>query len=134
MSPIKIQVPPTAKSMHLTALSLYENRCHVDVSWTDGSATFGTKFIGPNASYVLTDKVFGQSIVSLHDSVPAEITVDFKFSDTTAAVSPPVTATVGPQGNSTQIQITGYATSDERQEKPTTVTILFESPLRGIKK
>lgn len=133
-TPSKIQVPRNADSMHITALSLYEERCYVEVSWTDGNAGFGTKFIGPRSSFVLVDKVFGQSIVSLHDNLPKEITVSFKFHETTATVGTPISANVGPQGSGTQIQLTSFATSDERQEKPTTITILFGGALHGLKK
>lgn len=85
--------------MYLTALSLYEERSSVAVSWTDGSATFGATFVGPNPQFVLADKVFGLPVISLNDSIPKEISVSFKFHDTTHSVSSPATANVGPQGN-----------------------------------
>jgi len=133
-TPLKIQVPQGTTSMYLTALSLYEERSQIAVNWTDGSATFGATFVGPNPQYVLADKVFGQPIISLNDSIPKEISVSFKFHDTTHTVSSPTTTNVGPQGNGTQVQITGFAASDKNREKPTTITILFQSNFHGIKK
>ncbi|KAH7348555.1 hypothetical protein BKA65DRAFT_262256 [Rhexocercosporidium sp. MPI-PUGE-AT-0058] len=133
-TPIKIQVPQGTTSMYLTALSLYEERSQIVINWTDGSATFGATFMGPNPQFVLADKVFGLPIISLNDSIPSEISVCFKFHDTTHTVSSPATTNVGPQGNGTQIQITGYTSVDKRKEKPTTVTILFQSNLHGLKR
>ncbi|PBP17179.1 hypothetical protein BUE80_DR012124 [Diplocarpon rosae] len=131
---IKIPVPEGTSSMYLTALSLYDKRSQIAVSWTDGSASFGATFIGPTDSFVLADKVFGLPVVSLNDSIPNEISVSFKLSETTTSGSNSVATNVGPQGNGTQIQITEYASSDAEHMKPTTITILFQTDLRSIKK
>ncbi|KAL2064330.1 hypothetical protein VTL71DRAFT_4824 [Oculimacula yallundae] len=133
-TPVNIQVPEGTTSMYLTALSLYEDRSQIAINWTDGSATFGATFVGPNSTFVLADKVFGQPIISLNESVPKEISVCFKFHDTTCTVSEPATTNVGPQGNGTQIQLTAYTSADKKQEKPTTVTILFQRNFHGLKK
>ncbi|CZS93281.1 uncharacterized protein RAG0_03642 [Rhynchosporium agropyri] len=133
-TPIKIQVPEGTTSMYLTALSLHQGRSQIAVNWSDGSATFGATFIGPNPHYVLADNVFGLPIISLNDSVPKELSVCFKFHNKTCTVSSPETKNVGPQGNGTQIQLSAYTSEDKKQEKPTTVTILFQSHLHGLKK
>ncbi|EKD17543.1 uncharacterized protein L3040_006661 [Drepanopeziza brunnea f. sp. 'multigermtubi'] len=131
---IKISIPEGTKSIDLTALSLYEHRSQIIVEWTDGSANFGATFVGPTASFVLADKAFGQPIISLTDNVPKVLSVSFKFYDMTPSILEPKISNVGPQGNGTQVQITGYASSDKKHEKPTTLTVLFKRPLRGIKR
>lgn len=120
--------------MYLTALSLFDKASSVSISWTDGSATFGADFVGPNPQYVLGEKVFGLPIVAV-DSVPAEISVSFNFNDDLThqhSVSGPITKRVGPEGDATQVQISGYASSDHHHHTPTTVTILFQGSLQPL--
>jgi hypothetical protein len=131
LPPITIPVPSGTSAIYLTALSLFDKTSSVSVSWTDGGASFGADFVGPSPTYVLGDKVFGLPIVTV-DSVPTEISVSFNFDDDLThqhSVSDPVTKTVGPDGNYTQVQISGFASSDHHHRTPTTVTILFKGSL-----
>jgi hypothetical protein len=135
LPPITIPVPSGTNAMYLTALSLFDKTSSVSVSWTDGSATFGADFVGPSHTYVLGDKVFGLPIVDV-DAVPTEISVSFNFDDNLThqhSVSDPVTKRVGPEGDSTEVQISGFASSDHHHRTPTTVTILFKGSLHLLK-
>ena len=80
---------------------------------------------------MLGDKVFDLPIVVV-DPIPTEISVSFDFNDDMThqhSVSGPVTKKVGPEGDATQVQISGYASSDHHHRTPTTVTILFQGSL-----
>lgn len=131
LPPITIPVPSGTKAMYLTALSLFDKTSSVSISWTVGSATFGADFVGPNPQHVLGDKVFGLPVIAV-DSLPSEISVSFNFNDDMThqhSVSGPTTNKVGPEGDATQVQISGYASSDHHHRHPTTVTILFQGSL-----
>jgi len=134
LPPIKIPVPSGTNAIYLTALSLFDQPSTVSVSWTDGSATYGADFEGPSDTYVLGDRVFGQPIIAVAP-VPSEVSVSFNFEDTMASqhsVSEPITKKVGPAGNATSIQISGYAAADHHHHKPTTITMVFQGSLRGL--
>lgn len=131
LPPITIPVPAGTNAIYLTALSLFDKTSSVSVSWTDGDATFGADFVGPDAQYVLGDKVFGLPIIAF-TSIPSEVSVSFDFNDDLThqhSVSGPVTTRVGPEGDATKVQISGYASSDHHHRSPTTVTILFQGSL-----
>jgi hypothetical protein len=131
LPPITIPVPSGTNAIYLTALSLFDKTSTVSVSWTDGDATFGADFVGPNPQYVLGDKVFGLPIVAI-SSVPPELSISFDFNDDMThqhSVSDPVTTKVGPDGDATKVQISGYASSDHKHRTPTTITILFQGSL-----
>jgi len=135
LPPITFPVPPSTNAIYLTALSLFDQPSTVSVSWTDGSATFGTDFVGPSETYVLGDRVFGSPIIAV-TSVPSEILVSFEFDDTTSqqhSVSEPSTKRVGPSGSSVSTQISAYAASDHHHHKPTTITIVFLGSLHGLR-
>jgi hypothetical protein len=130
----KSPVPSGTNAIYLTALSLSDQPSTVSVSWTDGSATYGADFEGPSETYVLGDRVFGQPIIAVAP-VPSEVSVSFNFEDTITSqhsVSEPITKKVGPAGNATSNQISGYAADDHHHHKPTTITMVFQGSLRGL--
>jgi hypothetical protein len=66
----------------------------------------------------------------------SEVSVSFNFEDTMTqqhSVSAPITRKVGPQGSSTSVQISGYAASDRNRQKPTTITMVFQGSLHGLR-
>jgi hypothetical protein len=131
LPPITIPVPAGTTAIYITALSLFDKTSSVSVSWTEGGAVFGADFVGPNPQYVLGDKVFGLPVVAV-TSVPAEVSISFNFNDDLThqhSVSEPRTTKVGPEGDATQVQISGYASSDRHHRTPTTVTVLFQGSL-----
>lgn len=135
LPPIKLDVPAGTKAIYMTALSLFNDTSVASVSWTMDTATFGADFVGPSASYVLGDKVFGQSIITIDGDLPKALSVSMDFNDTLThqhSMSSPVTKKVGPGGIATQVQISGYAYGDRKHEKPTTITIVFQGTSRGL--
>jgi hypothetical protein len=136
LPPIKVLVPLGTKAIYLTAISLWKETSTVTVSWggvPEGSATFGATFVGPNASYVLGDKVFGLPVIDATGAT--ELTVSFNFNDDLThqhSVSGPHTTTVGPEGDATKVQISGYSAYDKVKKEPTTLTILFQGTLHGL--
>jgi hypothetical protein len=136
LPPIKIPVPSGTKAIYLTAISLWKETSTVTVSWggvPEGSATFGATFVGPNASYVLGDNVFGLPVIDATGAT--ELTVSFNFNDDVPnqhSVSGPHTTTVGPEGDATKVQISGYSAHDKAKKEPTTLTILFQGTLHGL--
>ncbi|KAE9367483.1 hypothetical protein N431DRAFT_428847 [Stipitochalara longipes BDJ] len=135
LPPITIPVPEGTNAIYLTALSLSNQTSTTSVSWTDGSATFGADFVGPSETYVLGDRVFDSPIISV-TSVPSEVSVSFDFEDTATqqhSVSEPITKKVGPSGSATSVQISAYAASDHHHHKPTTITIVFQGSLHGLR-
>ncbi|PMD40403.1 hypothetical protein L207DRAFT_582609 [Hyaloscypha variabilis F] len=135
LPPVTIPVPPRTEAILLTALSLSNQTSTVSVSWTDGNATFGADFVGPSETYVLGDRVFGSPIISV-TSVPSEISVSFNFEDTVTqqhSISEPIAKRVGPSGSATSVQISAYAASDHQHQKPTTITIVFQGSLHGLR-
>jgi hypothetical protein len=134
LPPMEIPVPSGTNAIYLTALSLSDQPSTVSVSWTDGSATYGADFEGPSETYVLGDRVFGQPIIAVAP-VPSEVSVSFNFENTITSqhsVSEPITKKVGPAGNATSNQISGYAADDHHHHKPTTITMVFQGSLRGL--
>ncbi|KAF8849784.1 hypothetical protein BDZ45DRAFT_680266 [Acephala macrosclerotiorum] len=135
LPPVKLEVPARTKAIYMTALSLFNDHSEVSVSWTMGTATFGADFVGPSPSHVLGDKVFGQSIITVDGDLPQELLVSMNFNDTLThqhSISGPFTKKVGPEGIATQVQISGFAASDHKHEKPTTITIVFQGTLHGL--
>ena len=135
LPPITIPIPSGTHTFYLTALSLSSLPSSASVSWTDGSATFGADFVGPSETYVLGDNVFGSPIISA-TPLSSEVSVSFNFEDTMTqqhSVSAPITKKVGPQGSSTSVQISGYAASDRNRQKPTTITMVFQGSLHGLR-
>jgi hypothetical protein len=121
--------------LYLTALSLSSLPSTASVSWTDGSAIFGADFVGPSETYVLGDKVFGSPIITA-TPISSVVSVSFNFKDTMTqqhSVSVPITKKVGPEGSSTSVQISGYAASDKNRQKPTTITMVFQGSLNGLR-
>jgi len=41
----------------------------------------------------------------------------------------PVTTKVGPEGDATQVQVTGFSAADKQHQYPTTLTVLFQGTL-----
>ena len=135
LAPINFPVPEGTNAIYLTALSLSRQTSTASVSWTDDSATFGADFEGPSDTYVLGDRVFGSPIIAV-TSVPSEISVSFDFEDTITqqhSVSEPITKRVGPSGNATSVQVSAYAASDHDHHQPTTITIVFQGSLHGLR-
>jgi hypothetical protein len=136
LPPIKVPVPSGTAAIYLTAISLWKETSTVTVSWggvPEGSATFGATFVGPNASYVLGDNVFGLPVIDATGAT--ELTVSFNFNDDLThqhSTSGPHTTTVGPEGDATKVQISGYSAYDKAKKEPTTLTILFQGTLHGL--
>jgi hypothetical protein len=87
------------------------------------------------ARHVLGDNVFDSPIITA-TPLSSEVSVSFNFEDTMTqqhSVSAPITKKVGPQGSSTSVQISGYAASDKNRQKPTTITMVFQGSLHGLR-
>jgi hypothetical protein len=87
------------------------------------------------ARHVLGDRVFGSPIITA-TPLSSEVSVSFNFKDTMTqqhSVSLPITKKVGPEGSSTSVQISGYAASDKNRQKPTTITMVFQGSLKGLR-
>jgi hypothetical protein len=84
---------------------------------------------------VLGDNVFGSPIITA-TPLSSEVSVSFNFEDTMTqqhSVSAPITKEVGRQGSSTSVQISGYAASDKNRQQPTTITMVFQGSLHGLR-
>ena len=136
LPPQHLPTPPGTVAIYGFVVSLIPKKSEVDVSWTDGSATFGQAFVGPNDSHVLGDQVFGLPLLTIASGsqVPSEILVSFNFFGGMTGqptVLAPVTTRVGPEGDATQVQITGYSAEDQQRQFPTTLTVLFQGTLNA---
>lgn len=134
LPPIKLTVPTKTKAIYMTVLSLYDDDVTVGVSYNLGDdAIFGYDFNGPLSGRVLPEKSLKLPIATITGStIPSELSVSMNFNDTIGkqhSESDPIKKKVGPSGNSTQVQISGYAYGDKKKEKPTTITILFQPTL-----
>jgi len=133
LPPQHLAVPAGTVAVYAFAVSLLKDKSEVDVSWTDGSATFGQKFMGPSDSLVLGDQLFNLPLLAIaNGSLPSEILVSFNFFGGMTGqptVLQPVTTKVGPEGDATQIQVTGYSAQDPQHQYPTTLTVLFQGTL-----
>jgi hypothetical protein len=133
LPPQHLAVPAGTVAVYAFAVSILKDKSEVDVSWTDGSATFGQKFFGPSESLVLGDQIFNLPLLAIENSsLPSEILVSFNFFGGMTGqptVLQPVTESVGPEGDATQIQITGYSATDTQRQYPTTLTVFFQGIL-----
>jgi hypothetical protein len=131
-----IPVPNGTKAFYITAISLYPTASKVSVNWTQGTATFGATFVGPDPKYVLSDSVFGMPIIVQDGGEPPkELSIEFDFEDTMEkqhTVSEPVTAACGPAGSRRKVMVSGYGPGDEEEARPMTVTVLFQMEMRGL--
>jgi hypothetical protein len=134
-APIKVSVPSGTQAIYLTAISVWKETSTINVSWggvPEGSEIFEATFVGPTASYVLGDK-FGLPVIDVTGAT--ELTVSFNFNDNLThqhSTSGPHTTTVGPEGDATKVQISGYSAYDKEKKEPTTLTILFQGTLHDL--
>jgi len=126
LPPISLLVPDGTSTIYITAISLCQRSSNAYIFWTIDEAQFSANFPGPNPQFVLGDDLFVLLVITIESNLPTQLRLLFNFNDTMTrqhSVTSPVISTVGPDGNATKVQISGYPYGDDSKTMPTTVTI-----------